>query len=63
MGRDYPGLYPVGKTMALRRMLLRAEGDASFYQALADRCRSAAERTRPEFEVAAWRRLLKELSS
>lgn len=63
LGPDYAGLFPAGKTMALRQLLLKAEHDASYYESLIERCGRAAASARPEFEVAAWRRLLDELPS
>ena len=60
LGDDYPGLFPVGDTRALAGLLLRAETDPAFYDAL----RAAVERRRPLFEPAAeraaWRDLLAE---
>ncbi|REJ67990.1 MAG: TIGR04348 family glycosyltransferase [Planctomycetota bacterium] len=61
LGRDYPGLFPVGDTARLRELLQRAEGDRAFYRALAQWCRRQAKLFDPERELASWRRLLGEL--
>jgi len=61
LGRDHPGLYPVGDAGALVALLSRAEGDPGFLAAL----RRASDRLRPLVEPArereAWRGLLAEL--
>jgi putative glycosyltransferase (TIGR04348 family) len=61
-GRDYPGLYPVGDTTSLARLLRRAEADPPFYRRLRMRCRRLARLVTPARERAAWRRLLDELA-
>jgi putative glycosyltransferase (TIGR04348 family) len=61
LGADYPGLFPVGNTAALRLRLARAETDARFYTRLRKRCARVAARLSPVRERAAWRRLLSEL--
>ncbi len=58
LGEDYPGLYPVGDTGALERLLLRAESDSRFYADLCARCARLAKLFHPSRERAAWRRLL-----
>src|ERR1700682_5258970 len=58
LGADYPGLYPVGDTAALRDLLLRAETDAGFYRDLRSRCASLAKLFHPSRERAAWRSLI-----
>ena len=61
LGDDYPGLFPVGDTQALSRMLTRAERDAGFYQSLRLACDRRRSLFRPEAELSAWRDLLAEL--
>lgn len=61
LGARHPGLFPVGDTAALRRLLERAEADARFYAELARRSRRLAARFSPARERAAWNRLLLEL--
>ena len=61
LGRDHPGLFPVGDAAALAALLTRAETDAEFLATL----RAAGERVRslvdPAREREAWRGLLVEL--
>ena len=60
LGRDHPGLYPVGDTHALRRLLLQAESDATFYRDLLKASRRIAPLFTPARETRAWRSLLAE---
>ena len=62
LGADYPGYFPVGDTIALARLLQRIEGDRRFVAMLRRRITRRAPLFRPEREIAAWRRLLAELS-
>jgi putative glycosyltransferase (TIGR04348 family) len=61
LGRDHPGLFPVGDAAALAALLARAESDPTFLASL----RAASERLRPLVDPArergAWRSLLDEL--
>jgi putative glycosyltransferase (TIGR04348 family) len=61
LGTDYAGYFPFGDTQALADLLLRAEMDTAFYQALCTQC----ARRRPLFEPArerqSWHELLREL--
>jgi putative glycosyltransferase (TIGR04348 family) len=61
LGDDYPGLFPIGDTQALARMLNRAERDVAFYQSLQLACDRRRSLFRPEAELSAWRDLLAEL--
>ncbi len=61
LGARYPGLFAVGDTAALRRLLLRAESEPAFYRRLAAECARRAPLFRPARERAAWRALLSEL--
>ena len=62
LGADYPGYFPVGDTNALARLLQRIEDDPRFLVTLRRALVRRARLFRPEHEVAAWRRLLAELS-
>jgi putative glycosyltransferase (TIGR04348 family) len=62
LGAEYPGYFPVGDTKALARLLQRIEGDPRFLAALQRAVARRAPLFRPERELAAWRRLLAELS-
>lgn len=61
LGSRHPGLFPVGDTGGLRRLLLRAEADRAFYARLLSASRDAAALFRPDAERRAWRALLREL--
>lgn len=61
LGKDYPGYFPVGDTMALAGLFLRAEYDHAFYQSLKRACERAAPLVRPQREIAGWKLLLREL--
>ena len=61
LGADYPGYYPVGDHKALARVLRRAEVDAAFLKSLAKACKARAPLFTPKREVAAWRKLLREI--
>jgi putative glycosyltransferase (TIGR04348 family) len=63
LGADYPGYFPVGDTKALARLLQRIEGDRRFVAALRRAITRRAPLFRPQREIAAWRRLLAELSA
>jgi putative glycosyltransferase (TIGR04348 family) len=62
LGRDHPGLFPVGDAAALAALLTRAEANPGFLSAL----RAAGERVRslvdPAREREAWRSLLAEVA-
>jgi len=63
LGRSYPGLFPLGSTEALARLLSRAERDPAFLAELRRRCRARRGVVSPARERAALRRLLAELGS
>jgi putative glycosyltransferase (TIGR04348 family) len=58
LGRDYPGLFPVGDAAALARLLRRVEEDPRFLARLRRACARRAPLFSPARERAAWRRLL-----
>lgn len=62
LGQDYGGYYPVGDEAALADLLYRAETDPAFLRGLGTQIRKLQPKFRPSREVAAWRRLLKELN-
>jgi glycosyltransferase involved in cell wall biosynthesis len=61
LGRDHPGLFPVGNTAALRRLLLRCEREPALVAELERRSRVLATRFDPRREREAWKGLLDEL--
>jgi putative glycosyltransferase (TIGR04348 family) len=63
LGADYPGYFRVGDTKALARRLQRIEGDPVFVATLRRAVARRAPLFRPKREIAAWRRLLAELSA
>ena len=62
LGPDYPAYFPVGDTKALARLLQRIETDRQFVATLRRAIARRGHLFRLEREVAAWRRLLAELS-
>ena len=63
LGSDYPGLFRVGDTHQLARLLSRAETDPGFLEELRDRVRELAPIFDPEREQRAWANLIEEVSS
>lgn len=61
LGPKHPGLFPVGDSAALARLMGRLETDPAAYQELRERTLRSADLVRPERERQAWRRLLGEL--
>ena len=62
LGAHYPGLFQVGNTRQLARLLTRAETDAQFLSELKSRVKKLRPLFDPKQEEAAWARLLKELT-
>jgi putative glycosyltransferase (TIGR04348 family) len=62
LGADYAGYFPVGGTAALAALLRRAEGEPAFLRALAAQGRRRRALFTAARELAAWRRLLAELT-
>ena len=61
LGEDYPGYFPVGDTQALMDLLMRAETDAGFYEALKTWCERLKPIFDPERERQSWEHLLQNL--
>jgi putative glycosyltransferase (TIGR04348 family) len=61
LGADYAGYFPFGDTRALAELLLRAETDAAFYQALCTQCALRRPLFEPARERQSWHELLREL--
>ncbi len=62
LGKQFPGYYPVGNTGKLRRLLIKAESDPRFYNALKQHCKKLSPLVKPQRELLAWRALLKNIS-
>lgn len=62
LGRRFIGYFPVGDTKALRRLLLRTEMDSQFYKLLKRQCGTLAHKVKPQQELAAWKKLFRELA-
>jgi putative glycosyltransferase (TIGR04348 family) len=63
LGRSHPGLFRLGDTGALARLLSRAETDRAFYARLVAATRRTAAAFRPARERAAWASLLREVAA
>lgn len=61
LGNRFTGYFPAGNTDKLRTLLLRAEREPLFYRSLKRQCQNLAPLVEPKRELAAWRRLLKEI--
>jgi len=62
LGRDYPGYFPVGDTVALARLLHRAESEPRYLSRLQHAIARRASLFCPAREKAAWRKLIRELA-
>ena len=60
LGAHYPGLFPVGDTAALARLLARAEREPAFLARLTKETRSRRSMFMPAAEKAAWRGVLRD---
>jgi putative glycosyltransferase (TIGR04348 family) len=58
LGRDYPGLYPLGDTRALARLIDRAASEPSFYARLQRACERLRPLVDPKRELRAWEEVL-----
>ncbi len=61
LGADYPGLFDVGDTQQLARLLARAETDREYLAELRDRCKQLAPLFDPTREEQAWADLISKL--
>jgi putative glycosyltransferase (TIGR04348 family) len=61
LGKQFPGYYPVGNTSKLRRLLIKAESNPRFYNALKRHCKGLSPLVKPQRELAAWRELLRDI--
>jgi putative glycosyltransferase (TIGR04348 family) len=61
LGESYPGYFPVGDTIALRRLLMRCETDHLFYESLQSHVQALQPLTEPERECRTWQEILAEL--
>jgi len=62
LGRSYPGLFPVGSTDGLARLLVRAEREPGFLADLRRRCRARRGVVSEGREMSALRNLLHEVA-
>lgn len=62
LGRDYPGYFPVGDTVALARLLQRVESEPRYLSRLQHAIARRAPLFRPAREKAAWKKLIRELA-
>jgi putative glycosyltransferase (TIGR04348 family) len=61
LGKEYPGYFPVGDSVALREQLQKAESDGWFYRDLQDRVARLRPLVSADREREAWSALLTEL--
>src|SRR5882724_2636917 len=61
LGTDYPGLFPVGDTRRLARLMTRAETDPTFLARLKTRVNELAPLFEPASEECAWMCLFEEI--
>jgi putative glycosyltransferase (TIGR04348 family) len=61
LGAGYPGLFPVGDTESLARLMSRIESDESFRSELRDCCAKRRALFEPERELESWRELVCEI--
>ncbi len=59
LGRDYPGLYALGDSAGLARLIERVATDGTFRASLTRRCAILRPLTDPQRELQAWRNILK----
>lgn len=62
LGEDYPGYFEIGGTLELATLLSRFETDPAYRKRLTASCQALARIVEPKRELAAWQRLLTELS-
>ncbi|MHB8592329.1 MAG: selenoneine biosynthesis selenosugar synthase SenB [Vulcanimicrobiaceae bacterium] len=62
LGSGYPGLYALGDTGDLARLMRAASTDRAFYDSLRRACAALAPLMRESAERAAWKRLLRDVT-
>ncbi len=62
LGEDYPGLYPVSDTEALRDLLLAVEAEPDLRELLRESCRGLRPHFDPERERRNWAELLRQIA-
>lgn len=62
LGKQFPGYYPVGNTRKLRQLLIKAENDPHFYNAIKRHCKRLSPLVKPQRELAAWGELLRDIT-
>lgn len=63
LGEDYSGYYPLANSVALAKLMHRAENEPDFYTELATQCAARAPLFEPHCERAAVQNLIKEFES
>ncbi len=63
LGPEYPGLFDVGDTQSLARLMSRLETDGSFYDELKNRCLKLQPLFDPGRELQSWKQLLEGVGS
>lgn len=58
LGDDYPGYYKAGVAVALAKVLLKAETDASFYKSLKRHIKGRSKYVQPQFEMKSIKALI-----
>lgn len=58
LGRKYPGLYRLGDTAALARLIERVAMDGAFYRSLKRACIALQPLVEPQRELRAWKEIL-----
>ena len=62
LGKDYPGLFPVGDSASLAQLLVRAEQDADFRSLLRQQILQRKANFSPQRELHAWDDFMRELT-
>ncbi len=63
LGRNYPGLYPVGNEDALAEMFMKAENDLVFLKRLEKACNKLRPKFSKKCEASKWNDLIKRVAS
>ena len=62
LGKNYPGYFDAGDTLALRNLLLKAENDSKFFATLSLACLKRQPLFSASHEQSSWRRLLAQIN-